>query len=444
MNELIYMKIEELIPYDKNNKIHDENQIKKIARSIRECGFRAPILIDENNVILAGHWRLEWAKRAKLKDVPVIKYTDLTEDQKKKYRILDNRLGDLAEYDLDALKEELMSIDDKWITEMFNDFDLGLNDEEQWDEDTEDDVPEVDEEEEAIVQLWDIFELQWKAWFHILMCGDSTLPETHKKLKEAMWINAFDMLFTDPPYNVNYKGRGKNTSRWIANDHMGNQNFYDFLIDSFEQIMDSTKPTAPMYIFHSHKTQAQFEQAMNESGIEMISQLIRNKPNVNHVGAKYKQKHEPFFYAHKKNQKEERYWSDIFEETVQDVPNIAKMKTSELVEKIKHAQQMESEGKTTIWSMKRHNVNDYIHPTQKPVEIVEKAIYNSSQLWESVLEPFAWSWTTLIACEKTGRRCGAIEYDPHFIQAIIKRYAQQTGKAIKCVNRELDLSPILA
>lgn len=88
---------------------------------------------------------------------------------------------------------------------------------------------------------------------------------------------------------------------------MGNQNFYDFLIDSFEQIMDSTKPTAPMYIFHSHKTQAQFEQAMNESGIEMISQLIRNKPNVNHVGAKYKQKHEPFFYAHKKNQKEERY-----------------------------------------------------------------------------------------------------------------------------------------
>ena len=100
---------------------------------------------------------------------------------------------------------------------------------------------------------------------------------------------------------------------------MGNQNFYDFLIDSFEQIMDSTKPTAPMYIFHSHKTQAQFEQAMNESGIEMISQLIWNKPNVNHVGAKYKQKHEPFFYAHKKNQKEEWYGSDIFEETVQDV-----------------------------------------------------------------------------------------------------------------------------
>jgi len=195
-----------------------------------------------------------------------------------------------------------------------------------------------------------------------------------------MGIESFDMLFTDPPYNVNYKGRGKNTSRGIANDHMGNANFYEFLIDSFEQMNNSLKPTAPMYIFHSHKTQATFEQAMNEKGIEMISQLIRNKPNVNHVGAKYKQKHEPFFYAHKKNQKEERYGSDIFEETVQDVPNIAKMKTMELVDRIKHAQKAESEGKTTIWSMKRHNVNDYIHPTQKPVEIVEKAIYNSSKL----------------------------------------------------------------
>ena len=115
------------------------------------------------------------------------------------------------------------------------------------------------------------------------------------------------MLFTDPPYNINYKGRGRNTSRGIANDHMGNANFYDFLMDTFEPITNTTKPTAPMYIFHSPKTQAQFEEAMNENGIEVISQLIWNKPNVNHVGAKYKAKHEPFFYAHKKNQKEERY-----------------------------------------------------------------------------------------------------------------------------------------
>ena len=196
------------------------------------------------------------------------------------------------------------------------------------------------------------------------------------------------MLFTDPPYNVNYKGKGKNTSRGIINDNMGNANFYQFLLDTFEPIEKSTKPTAPMYIFHSSTTQAQFEQAMNENNIEVISQLIRNKPTINHIGAKYKAKHEPFFYARKKKQKEERYGDDLFEQTVQDVPDISKMKTSDIVEAIKHTKQMEAEGKTTIRSMKRHNVNDYIHPTQKPVEIVEKAIYNSSKQSDTILEPF--------------------------------------------------------
>lgn len=237
------------------------------------------------------------------------------------------------------------------------------------------------------------------------MCADSTKPETYEKLKELMGINAFDMLFTDPPYNVNYKGRGKNTSRGIANDHMGNANFYEFLLDTFEPIANACKSTAPMYIFHSPKTQAQFEEAMAEKGIEVISQLIWNKPNVNHVGAKYKAKHEPFFYARKKKQKEERYGDDLFEQTVQDVPDVGKMKTMDIVEAVKHTKAAEAEGWTTIWSMKRHNVNDYIHPTQKPVEIVEKAIYNSSKQGDAILEPFGGSGTTLMAAEKTARRC---------------------------------------
>lgn len=124
---------------------------------------------------------------------------------------------------------------------------------------------------------------------------------------------------------------------------MGNANFYEFLLDTFDPIEKACKSTAPMYIFHSPKTQAQFESAMAEKGIEVISQLIWNKPNVNHVGAKYKAKHEPFFYARKKNQKEERYGSDIFEETVQDVPDVSKMKTMEIVEAIKHSKLAESE-----------------------------------------------------------------------------------------------------
>lgn len=118
--------------------------------------------MDENRVILAGHGRLEAAKKAKLKEVPVVQYTDLTEEQKKKFRILDNRLGDLAEYNLDNLKEELKEIDDKRLTDMFKEMDLGLDEEEERDETTEDDVPEIDEEEETIVQEGDIFELDGK------------------------------------------------------------------------------------------------------------------------------------------------------------------------------------------------------------------------------------------------------------------------------------------
>lgn len=286
---------------------------------------------------------------------------------------------------------------------MFDEFELFP--EEEWNEETEDDVPDIDEEEEPIVQQGDIFELQGKGGTHIVLCGDATKREDYDLLLEKLGVKAFDMVFTDPPYNVNYSGRGKHTSRGIMNDHMGNENFYEFLMDTFEPMKDTTKATAPFYIFHSPTTQAQFESAMNENGIEVISQLIWNKPTVNHVGAKYKAKHEPFFYARKKNQKEEWYGDDIFEQTVQDVPDISKMKVTEIVEKIKHTQEAEAKGYTTIRSMKRHNVNDYIHPTQKPVEIVQHAIENSSKPGETVLEPFGGSGTTLIASEKTGRRC---------------------------------------
>lgn len=436
--EIQQVAIEKLIPYERNNKIHTEEQIKKIAKSIKECGFRAPILVDENRVILAGHGRLEWAKKLKMKEVPVIQYTDLTEEQKKKYRILDNRIGDFAEYDLDALKEELREIDDQWMNEMFEEFDLGL-DQEEWNEDTEDDVPVVNEEEETIVQEWDIFALQWTEWTHILICWDSTKEETYKELLKRMNIEAFDMLFTDPPYNVDYKGNGKNTSRWIANDRMGVSNFEEFLHDTFREISKVLKKTASMYIFHASRYQREFENAMNESWIEVITQLIWNKPSCFWF-ARYKMKHEPFFYAKFIEGKVERHGE--FETSVQDIPDIEKMKTTEILDCIKHAKAMEAEWWTTIRSMKRHNVNDYIHPTQKPVGLVEHAIQNSSKKRDTVLEPFGWSGTTLIASEKQWRICWIIELDPHYVQAILKRYKKQTKKQIKCLNREINLNDL--
>lgn len=278
-DEIQYVAPEKLVPYEKNNKIHNEDQLKKLVRSIREIGFRTPILVDENRVILAGHGRAAAAIKAKLKEVPVVQYTDLTEEQKKKFRILDNRLGDLAEYDIENLRDELREIDDQWLTDMFKELDLGLDKEEEWNEETEDDVPEVDEEEETIVKEGDVFELDGKIGKHYVLCGDSTKPESYARLKDLLGIPAFDLLFTDPPYNVDYHGSGKNTSRGIDNDRMGVGNFEEFLEDTFSATAGALKQDASMYIFHASRYQREFENAMNNNGIEVITQLIWNKPS---------------------------------------------------------------------------------------------------------------------------------------------------------------------
>lgn len=434
---LQHLSIDTLIPYERNNKIHDEAQIKKIAKSIKELWFRAPILIDENNVILAGHWRLAAAKKLKLKEVPVIQYTDLTEDQKKKYRLLDNRLADLSEYDLENLKLELQELNDERLNGLFEEFDLKLE-EEEWNEEIEDEAPLPPEITE--IQEWDIFVMEWKAGHHYLICGDSTKSETYEKLVALAGKKA-DLLFTDPPYNVNYKGQGKKTSNGILNDRMSDQNFLFFLQDTFHALSTALKPTAPLYVFHASKTQREFQNAMEENGIEIISQLIWNKPSINHIGAAYKSKHEPFFYARMKGADIPWYGSEIYEETVRESPDRTQKTEKEILQALKKAKEAEKEGYTTIWSQKRHPVQDYEHPTQKPVELVERAILNSSREWELVLEPFAGSGTTLIAAEKTGRLSLNIELDPKYVEVILRRYKRITGKGVRCLSRDdLDLS----
>ena len=193
-----------------------------------------------------------------------------------------------------------------------------------------------------------------------------------------------------------------------------------------------------MYIFHASKTQREFQNAMEENGIEIISQLIWNKPSINHIGAAYKSKHEPFFYARMKGADIPWYGSEIYEETVREAPDRTQKSDKEILQKIKKIKEAEKEGLTTIRTQKRHPVQDYEHPTQKPVELVERAILNSSREWELVLEPFAGSGTTLIAAEKTGRLSLNIELDPKYVEVVIRRYKRITGKSVRCLNRELN------
>lgn len=427
------MSPDEIIPYEFNNKKHSQDQINKIANSIKECWFRAPVLVDESNIILAWHGRVLGAKKLGLEKIPVIKYTDLTNTQKKKYRLLDNRLADLSEYDLDNVKIELMDIWDPDLFTLFNEFKLEF-DQEELDIENQDVAP-IPNDKPSVVKEGDIFQL----WEHFLLCWDATKVENYQTL--LSWKEA-DIIFTDPPYNINYRWSGKKTSNGIKNDHMDQNSFLCFLFDSFQSLSSVSRENAPWYVFHSHKTQKEFEQALNDNNIQVLYQLIWNKPSVNHVGGDYKQKHEPFFYACEKWYKPKFYW-DIYDATVLDFHS---EKTDEqLLKEIKKLREAEKNGKTSIWSMKRHNVQDYDHPTQKPVDLVAYALNNSSKIFDVVIDPFGWSGTTLIASEKTKRICYTMELDPKYAEVIIKRYSDFTRhkKPIKCLNRKLDIRKVL-
>lgn len=229
------------------------------------------------------------------------------------------------------------------------------------------------------------------------------------------------MVFTDPPYNVNYKGQGKNTKRGMENDHMNEKSFDAFLVGFFKSAEGVVKAGAGWYVFHSSSTQDQFKQAMEEAGLEVRAQLIWNKPSAALGWGDYRWKHEPFYYGGKKDTKLV-FYGDRTHKTVIDFHADEK----DLIKWVKQQKRLEAEGKATIWSFGRDNVNDYQHPTQKPVELISYAIVNSTKAEDIALDPFLGSGSTMIAAHKTGRICYGVELDPIFCDVIIQRMVDYT------------------
>ncbi len=231
-----------------------------------------------------------------------------------------------------------------------------------------------------------------------------------------------DMVFTDPPYNVDYHGSGKNTSNTIMNDNMGSVQFRQFLIDAFKPVRANIKASAGLYVFHSPTTQREFEEALLKNEMEVKAQLIWNKPHAGLGMGHYRSKHEPFFYAKVKDQTP-NFYGDRTNTTIIDF-----QKTDEqLLKWAKKQREADKEGRNTIWTMKREPVQDYKHPTQKPVELVMYALHNSSKVDDIILDPFLGSGSTLIACEKTNRTCYAMELDPRYIDVVVQRWCEFTN-----------------
>ena len=383
--EIIKLNINEVIPYPDNPRKND-NAVDAVAESIKQCGYCSPIVIDEDNVILAGHTRLKALKKLKWKEVECVRKTGLTEEQKKKYRILDNKTNELAEWDFDLLEEEIADLD-------FDGFDFGFDMSafEEPQEIVEDEPPEVDEDSEPITQLGDI----WQLGEHRLMCGDSTDKATVELLMDG---KKADMVFTDPPYGVSYTGGlqfkngtvEKNNREMIKNDDV------DIYEDVF-RILSQFSNGACYVWFADTKAATLYNAAEKYGEIHALIIWVKNG-GYGALNANYKQKHEPCLYWKPKNAK----------------LNFCGATTE-----------------TTVWEVNKDGVNEY-HPTQKPIALPAKAISNHDA--ETVLDLFGGSGSTLIACEQLNRTCYMMELDPKYCDVIIKRWETFTGKKAVKIN----------
>jgi DNA modification methylase len=407
--------ISSIKPYSKNAKKHPKEQVQQIADSIREFGMNQPLVVDKDNVLIVGHGRLEAAKLLGMTHVPVLT-TNLTEEQAKSYRLADNKLNE-SDWDMKLVIEELrdlITIPNLVDLTGFSP-DLVLENDEQ-----DDDTPELGATTDT--KIGDVFQLGE----HTLVCGDATDTDTVQRL---MGDVKADMIFTDPPYNINYKGRGEATSNTIMNDSMSFEAFTAFLHDIFKNYATIVKAGAGNYVFHSTSTQAQFEKAMNDNGFAIKNQLIWNKPMASMGWGDYRWKHEPFYYAGRKDVPTV-FYGDRTKTTVWDFEKT----DEELLRWVKQQKKLEAEGKTSVWTMKREPVQNYSHPTQKPVELIGYALQNSSKAGDVVVDFFGGSGATLIACQKFNRTCKTMELDPKYVDVIVSRFQKYAPGALVTKN----------
>lgn len=388
--------VADLIPYARNSRTHSDAQVAQIAASIREFGFTNPVLVDGANGVIAGHGRILAARKLGMDTVPVIELAHLSEAQKRAYVIADNKLALNAGWDNELLALELGELGDAG-------FDLeltGFSDEEikalmpvqleegLTDEDATPAVPET-----PVTVLGDV----WLLGRHRLMCGDSTSIEQAEKLMDGVKA---DMVFTDPPYNVAYEGRGeKNKLGKIKNDDMSDESFEQFCRDVFATYHAVMKPLACIYVCHPDSQtgpKLAFEKTFGEF-FKKASTLIWVKQSAGMGWQDYRAQHEPILYGWKEGGSGKHFYCG-------------------------------DRSKTTVWQIGRDAQASYVHPTQKPVALPEEAIKNSSKGEDVVLDLFGGSGSTLIACEKTGRINRSMELDPKYCDVIVKRWQEFTGK----------------
>ena len=386
--EIIKLNINDIKPYRNNAKIHTKEQIEQIKKSIQEFGMNDPIAVwGKDNLIVEGHGRLEALKQLGYNEVDCIRLDHLTDEERKAYTLAHNKLTMNTDFDFDILNEELEDITDIDMSDFG--FDLDFEDEEK--EVVEDEF-DIDSNipEEPKAKYGDIYQLGK----HRLMCGDSTKEDDVRKLCNN---NLIDLFLTDPPYNVDYTGKTADALK-INNDKMKESDFRVFLKEAFRNANEVMKPGACFYIWHADSEGYNFRGACFDIGWKVRQCLIWRKNSLVMGRQDYQWQHEPCLYG----------WKD---------------------------------GASHLWASdrKQTTILDFDrptrsaeHPTMKPISLFDYQIRNNTKGNDIVLDLFAGSGTTIIACEQNNRIAYGMELDPKYVDVIIKRYEDFTGrKAIK-------------
>jgi site-specific DNA-methyltransferase (adenine-specific) len=404
------IKIEEIKPYPKNAKKHPQKQIRQIADSIKEFGFNQPLVLDKKKVIIVGHGRFEAAKMLKLKVVPCIT-VNLPPKKAKAYRLADNKLNE-SDWEMELVIEELKELDEDILELTGFDKDLIVE--------IEEDEFDAEEEYKKIkkpkAKLGDVYELGE----HRLMCGDSAKSEDVEKL---MGGKKGRMIFTDPPYNVDYKSPGGldydskkygGSGGKIFNDKKTDKECLEFYIDILKNLFDYTTDDVTIYWWFANKNNWINREAFELGGWHMSQIIIWLKNSmVFSRGQDYHRQYEPCMVGWKKKKS---HFKNKKINNLKDVFHLDYDDFSELMD---------------VWYERRDVTQNYLHPTQKPLRLPERALKKNSERGDIVIDLFGGSGSTLMACEQMERKCYSMELDPKYVDVIIKRWEEHTSKKTK-------------
>lgn len=415
-----WLSIDDIHPYE-NNPRHNDDAVQYVANSLEEFGWQQPIVVDTDGTIIAGHTRHKAAKVLGMDKVPVVVADNLTPAQVNAYRLADNKTAEIATWDDALLGIELEGLEvDFDMTEFgFGIFD-GIGDDEPVPLEEikveEDELPEMSTPRCKRGDIWQLGE-------HRLICGDSTDPSVIEALMDG---EEADLLLTDPPYNVDYVGKTKEALT-IENDSMEDDRYQGFIADAMSAAKPNIRKGAAFYVWFAAWRTIDLFGAMRDAGLEIRQELYWIKSNITLGHQDYQWQTEPCLYGWRDGT---HWFAPTRKEhnVIDDMADLRKMDKGQLIQMIEDLLLGDNETDAIRESKPQRNGE---HPTMKPVSLFARLIRNSSQRGDTVLDIFAGSGTTAIACEQMGRRARMVELSEGYCDVIIERWERFTGKKAK-------------